>query len=820
MAIDLVARLSLDDQLSGPLASLNNKMMGMVGFAAITAGVGSVVKSYADFDTAVRKAATIAGATDKEFNAMSESAKELGATTSLSASEVANAMGEMAAKGYSATEVIDSMPGVIAAAEASGENLALTADTVSAALNIWSMKASEASDVADVLAMTANVTSAGITDMQYALKYAGAPAKALGMSLEEVSAAAGILADNSIEGSQAGTSLRQGLSSLAAPTKGAAKLMDQYGFSAENSNGKIKSMTDIIGGLKSSMEGMSQAQKVNYLKTLVGTEAMTSFLILTEAGPEKLAKLQKKLEDSGGAAAEAAEKMKAGIGGALQELSGKYDSFKIDLGKGLEPAVRTVVDAMSGANLQPMVDSMASFGQTAANVARTVIDNWNTIQNTVVLAAYAMGVYKTYTLAVAAAQLTLSAGIAIFNGLKAVINAVKLAQIALNLAMLANPVGVVIAAVTALIGVGVLLYQNWDKVTATMKSVWENFKNGKGVIFLLLGPIGLLIKTAITIAKNWKSTESVWSNVWNGMKASAEDTVNTVIAGINKMIDVINKLPGVNIPIVASVNWTNDVPPEVSKANASATVSNAVAGPHAIGNHGGWNEIRTDGTLRNLHAGERVLTAVENDSYKQMMNSGLPKAIARMASLKPAPIGNATTHNTNNVSNTQNYTTSAFELPAFNEVPILNAIRNLTNANGTAPVQESFKLDVTDIVTAIERMAKRAINVVVPQDGSANAVAQLRDIITGNQPTLTATETQAVSNSVSNSSFSESVSNVTTTDNSKKTTTQTIQPVVNLGGVHIDSKWDLDTRSGREQVAKKIAEPIAAEITAMISQYV
>ena len=763
MAIDLVARLSLDDQMSGPLSSLNSKMMGMVGFAAIAAGTTSVVKSFADFDTAMRKAATIAGATDDEFVAMSDAAKELGSTTSLSASQVADAMTEMAAKGYSATQVIDAMPGVIAAAEASSEDLALTADVVSTALNVWGMEASKASDVADVLAMTANATSAGIGDMQYALKYAGAPAKALGMSLEEVSAAAGTLVNNGMEGSQAGTALRQGLSQLVGPTKKASEMLDAVGFSATDADGKVKSMVEIVGSLKEAMNGMGEAERVSFLKTAVGTESMTAFLSLVDSGPEKLAKLQKKLENSSGAAEEAAEKMKAGIGGALMELSGKIDSFKIEMGGALEPAVRTLVDAMNGSNLQPMIDSMASFGQTAANVANAVIDNWRTIQNTVVLAAYALGVYKTYTLAVATAQLTLAAGIAIFNGLKTAINLAKAAQIAFNLALLANPIGVVIAAVTALIGIGILLYQNWDKVTASTKEAWNQFKQGKGIITLLLGPLGLIIKTAITIAKEWKSTESVWSNVWNGMKASAEDTVNTVIAGVNKMIDVINKLPGVNIPIVASVNWTNDMPEEVRKANASATVSNAVAGPHALGNHGGWNEIRTDGTLRNLHAGERVLTAVENDGYKQMMSSGLPNAIAKVASMGAPKLEYQSTE------------------------------------------QEPF--DATEIIGAINRSAKRAINVYVPNENLAGKLSQMVDVVS-DKVGLTSGEAQAVSSTVENSSFSDSVNTITTNNaiakTANSTTEKNISPVYNFAAGAFAVREEADVRKITDAITDRL----------------
>lgn len=160
---------------------------------AVGAALGFSVKKSVEFDSAMRKAGAIAGATSKEFDDMKATAIDLGAKTSKSALEVADAMTEMAAKGFNATQVIAAMPGVIAASEASGESLALTADTVSTALNVWGLEAGEAGRVADVLAMSANVSAAGIDDLGYVLKYAGAPAAALGISLEELAAAAGIL---------------------------------------------------------------------------------------------------------------------------------------------------------------------------------------------------------------------------------------------------------------------------------------------------------------------------------------------------------------------------------------------------------------------------------------------------------------------------------------------------------------------------------------------------------------------------------------------------------------------------------------------------
>lgn len=575
--INLTAVLNLEDRLSGPLSAINNKLVGFAGFAAVTAGATSAVKGFATLDTSVRKAATIAGATDAQFTQMADSAMELGAATSLSSTEVADAMTELAAKGYDATQTIAAMPGIIAGAEASGEDLALVADTVATAINIWGMEAGEASRVSDILAMTANKTAAGVADMQYALKYAGAPAKALGMSLEEVSAAAGLLVNAGIDGSSAGTALRQGLSQLVSPSKAAAKQMAAVGFSATDAKGNMKSMEEIVASLQGGLEGMSEAERVTSMKSWVGTESMSAFLALVDAGPEALKELQKELENSEGSAQEAADKMKAGIGGALQQASGAIDVFSKKVGASLAPAVTEFANFIANADTQPMIDAMQSLADKVTVVAKFIIDNFNTIKNVVLLLTYAFVGLKVITTVVRIVMTLIN----IFKKLKWVISVIKIAFNILKIAMRATPFGWIATAILGLIGFGVKL------------------------------------------AKTWDSTKSVWENVWTAIKQSASDSINFVISGINKMITLINKLPGVNIPVIAKVDWGY----ETSSANKVYTQSKAdsqthTGTAHAIGNHAGVSDIRGT-TIRKLHDGERVLTAVENANYKELQKGNV-----------------------------------------------------------------------------------------------------------------------------------------------------------------------------------------------------
>ena len=54
--------------------------------------------------------------------------------------------------------------------------------------------------------------------------------------------------------------------------------------------------------------------------------------------------------------------------------------------------------------------------------------------------------------------------------------AATVAQIALNVAMTANPIGLMIVAIGALVGGIIWLVKNWDKVSAAMQKVWDFMK--------------------------------------------------------------------------------------------------------------------------------------------------------------------------------------------------------------------------------------------------------------------------------------------------------------------------------------------------------
>lgn len=536
--------------------------------------------------------------------------------------------------------------------------------------------------------------------------------------------------------------------------------------------------------------------------------------------------------------------------------SGAFDGLAKMIDSGLGKAVTATTGWIQRVDWQQFStkaqETFTTMSNAVAKASSFIKTHWDTIVFTTKMVvgafvglkalSFVVGVFATISSAVAT-------GIRIFRALKTALSVAKTAFLIIRGVMLMFPATWIVAAIGAVIAVGIALYKNWDTVKEKTAQLWAKFKETTAFRVIKSG-MDKVMSVANKVKDAFSSLKDGISNAMSKARIAVTDSVNGIIDKVNWLIEKLNAIPGVNVPLVAKVQYDTSGSVDTQVAGVTNNISNSVSGPHALGNHSGWNEIRTDGTLRSLHAGERVLTAVENDGYKQMMNSGLPGAIAKIASLNPLSISSASTSNTTNMNNVDNRMTSnvsnvdnrmtsnvsnsdnsvvssvdsrttnaysttndstknyyrenAFTMPSFNDVPILNAINKLAT-----PISVNVPaLDVNSVVTAIERMAERAINVVVPQDGSANAVAQLRDIITGNQPMLTATETQAVSNNVSNSSFSESVSNVSTTNNSKTSNSESSK-VINVGGITFPN---LTIRE--EADIKKLASAFADEIAA------
>ena len=117
---------------------------------------------------------------------------------------------------------------------------------------------------------------------------------------------------------------------------------------------------------------------------------------------------------------------------------------------------------------------------------------------------YAIGVITPILMITLTAIKAFGIAVTIFNGVKTAILAAKAAVIAMNVAMLANPAGVMIAGFALVVAMITTVIYKWDEIKATMAALWgwvqSTFPGFAGIIdTFILAPIRGLIGILDTV---------------------------------------------------------------------------------------------------------------------------------------------------------------------------------------------------------------------------------------------------------------------------------------------------------------------------------
>lgn len=170
------------------------------------------IKTVIGFEKSIANLSAITGATGKDLEFLAKASRELGAATTLSASQAATAFKLVASAKPDLLENAEALKEVtkqaVTLAEAASITLPDAARILGASLNQFSADASEAGRFINVMAEGARLGSSEIVETAEAMKAAGTVAAAMGVSFEGVNSVIQQLAKVAIKGSDAGTGLR------------------------------------------------------------------------------------------------------------------------------------------------------------------------------------------------------------------------------------------------------------------------------------------------------------------------------------------------------------------------------------------------------------------------------------------------------------------------------------------------------------------------------------------------------------------------------------------------------------------------------------
>ncbi|EDP59437.1 phage tail tape measure protein [Vibrio sp. AND4] len=291
-------------------------------------------------------------------------------------------------------------------------------------------------------------TGQGMSD---AFKSVGALGKTHGVAIQEQMAVLGLL-QGSMSGSEAGTRYK-------AFMNGVVKAQDKLGIAFTDSNGKMLPMFDIMSKLRNQF-GELDSLEINQIKQAFGSDKAV-MLITDLIG--KTSDLQSSVQDLNEA---------SHLNTAIEMAHSMTDQWE-RLEQGVF-AVRTAFGAALLPSLLPVVSSLADGAMEIIEWTELFpnITKWIGYAGISLLSFVAINGLLTMAVGIGKQAMasyilvTKGFGLAV-AGVNSILKMFKVAMLAANIAMMANPIGLVIgAAVAAVAAVGALIYY-WDDLKAT-----------------------------------------------------------------------------------------------------------------------------------------------------------------------------------------------------------------------------------------------------------------------------------------------------------------------------------------------------------------
>lgn len=208
----MAATDSSSNQLNLSMTKLAKAISGVVAVTAIYSQFKQAVKITKEFNETISNLSSLTGLVGDDLNKLSDAARRIGATTSLSATQAAKGMALIGSQVPALLESTDALEKVTQAAavlaEAAKTELPEAAQAISGAINQFGLAASETDTIINTLAAGARAGASDVRDTAAAIAVAGTTAAGAGASFAEFNALVQTLGQGQIKASEAGTALR------------------------------------------------------------------------------------------------------------------------------------------------------------------------------------------------------------------------------------------------------------------------------------------------------------------------------------------------------------------------------------------------------------------------------------------------------------------------------------------------------------------------------------------------------------------------------------------------------------------------------------
>lgn len=379
------------DGLSGKVSAATVAMgtiladFGKKAVSALSGVVSSSIETGMAFENSMSNVTALqqaAGATETDIANLKQAAEDYGASTQYTMAECADALGYMALAGWDAEQSIDSLPGVLSLAAASGMGLAAASDMVTDYMSAFSSSVSDytgealtAAEFSDKLAYAqanSNTTAAGLGE---AYKNCAANLNAAGQQMDTVTAILGTMANQGLKGSESGTALAAMMRDITASMENGVIAIGNTNVAVTDANGNYRDLIDILADIETATNGMGDAEKATALSASFTSDSIKGLNLVLNSGTESVYALETGLSSCEGAADEMAATLNDNLQGDLTYMGSALDAVKNSIYEGVEPALRSLVQSVTNdvaPQLQTLIDGILGVANGTDGASKQV----------------------------------------------------------------------------------------------------------------------------------------------------------------------------------------------------------------------------------------------------------------------------------------------------------------------------------------------------------------------------------------------------------------------------------------------------------------
>lgn len=424
----------------------------------------------------------------------------------------------------------------LALAKGGNAELSTSLNGIVAVMNSWGAENTNATAVANAFFTAQKNGVTTVSELAASIGEVAPMAKAMGLSMDETLASMAALTKGGLSTDAATTALRATLTALAKPSKEASETLKAFGVPVGITQVRAAGLTKTLQKLIELQEKSPDA----ITKAIPNVRALTGVLAMDEAKMQEVHRTLGMIQDdikNGTGLNEAIEMMNSSSAAKWAKMVGTYRSELIKIGEVVAPYINPLIEALEkfapifAAKITPAIKGTLDAVVAITHGVQGFINFLKPLQ---VLLPIVSGLIAGLAFYKAVQFFQMMRVQAALFGMELKANLIPsiLSSIpaiwSQTVALLANPLFWIPAVIAAVVTALVLLWKNWDTVTAAVQNFtaiaktkilefWENLKSVFSIVgnfikehfidilFAALGPIGIIISAIKNIPSILKS---------------------------------------------------------------------------------------------------------------------------------------------------------------------------------------------------------------------------------------------------------------------------------------------------------------------------